>query len=56
MKRKIGKKLKKICLKIYSKNKNQKQKMRCIDFCDKNTNAFNFAMINKYNRVYMQRS
>ena len=26
--------------------------MRCINFCDKNTNALNFAMINYIDRVY----
>ena len=35
--------------------KAKKQKMGCIDFCDKNTNALNFAMIN-YIIEYMGRS
>ena len=51
---KMGKKLK-IFLKIYSKNKSQKTEKGCIDFCDKNTNVLNFAMVN-FIIEYIQRS
>ena len=40
---------------IFKEKKAKTQKMGCIDFCDKNTNALNFAMINHIIE-YMRRS